>query len=141
MMYVFMSGCTHRNVHTTCAVLTSRNVHSSEVCVMETWDGFTYGPLAVFHTEGRMISFGKTPRSLSYPQFAMLLRLMACRGMPITKRALTRGLAVRYPRMIIFALRKYLKRHLGQMARIILVRGFGYRLSLHGESFFLSSPV
>lgn len=105
---------------------------------METWDGFTYGPLTVFHTEARMVTFGETHRSLSSPQFAILLRLMACHGAPVSMRALTRGLSVRYPRVIIFALRKYLKRHLGQMARIILVRGFGYLLSLTGEGFFIA---
>jgi DNA-binding response OmpR family regulator len=98
---------------------------------METWDGLKYGPIMIESTEECRVRFGGQTTRLSPAAFKVLLRLLACQGGIVTYSVLRRGLYNdRTVRFWICRIRKFLKRYLGDLVTIKILRNYGYRLSL-----------
>jgi DNA-binding response OmpR family regulator len=98
---------------------------------MQHWDDFTYGPLQVFSTAGRLLKFDNTIVGLGRSSFTVMLRLMACQGGVVSQASLIRGLSSGCTlRLAICRLRRFLKQYFGTMVTIKTVRQYGYRLSI-----------
>lgn len=102
--------------------------------VMRDWDGFKFGPLHIYWTECRLLAVDGSEVSLGQREFNILLRLMSCHGGVVSSTMLARNL-LDHPtlRMSICRLRKFLKRHFGNLVTIVTCQHYGYKLSLSGE--------